>query len=97
MAFKAGQGTFEFNTTRNTEPKPLHSPQQLDPVDWHDNVDEGMKKVIADGDYLATLLRRVLASQHTPKLTINNAIDRWENTVVGFESTQVHGGNKTDG
>jgi hypothetical protein len=58
---------------------------KLEPVDWHDNVTEGVKQMIHEGDHMASLLRRVLAGELCPRTTIHNAIDRWENTAVGFE------------
>ena len=70
---------------KSTGFEPIAGRVKLDPVDWHDNVTEGIKQLIDEGDHMAGILRRVLNGQLCPKTTIHNAIDRWENTSVGFE------------
>lgn len=46
---------------------------------------EALQELIDAGDHLAMIMRRVVAGLHTPKLTLNNAIDQWEQTVEPLE------------
>lgn len=84
MPFQAQQNL--FNNPEKKEQKPLRAPLDLENFDFHENVDEGVKELIKEGDHIATILGRVLAGMHTPQLTINNALDKWNNVVAGFEN-----------
>ncbi len=44
-----------------------------------------LQEIIDEGDHLAMVLRRVAAGLHTPKLTMNNALDKWENLIAHLE------------